>query len=555
MDFAQVALLTALAAVSGAVAKLLRQPLLIGYLLVGLLLALTGIVHDTDVFSGLGQIGVALLLFLVGIEMNVKELPSIGKVALIAGLGQIVFTSVIGFLLASLLGFPPTAALYTAVALTFSSTIIIVKLLGERKDLGSLYGRISIGFLLVQDFVAVLILMFLAGFGETIPSALDVLFIIAKGVLLILLIYILSRKILPKLFDQFLASNQELLFIGSLGWALGLAALVAGPVGFTIEIGGFLAGIALSGLPEHMQIANKTRPVRDFFLTIFFILLGTHLVVPNIGEVLLPAIIFSAFVLIGNPLILLIILGVMGYKRRTSFMAGLTVAQISEFSLILMAMGAGLGHVTGSNVATIIIVAVITMTLSTYLILGADKVFIYLRDPLAFFERKNPTELEQPNFSGFADHVVLVGAHKTGERLLGFLKKKKAQYLVVDFDPYIFSKFARKGVPVLFGDINDPEILELSAVKDAKLVISTISNLPVNLSLLNIISVGRTLSIFTAHTRVEALRYYEAGASYVLIPEEAAGDHIRHILSSYGLTSKRIVEAGKRHGKRLTREL
>ena len=554
MDFSQVALLVVTAATAGAVAKFFKQPLLIGYLFAGFLLALFGILTDAEVFSGLGQIGVTLLLFLVGIEMNIKELPSIGKVALIAGIGQIVFTSVIGFGLATALGMEPTAAVYTAVALTFSSTIIIVKLLSERKELGSLYGRISIGFLLVQDFVAIVILMFLAGVGDQPPGLLDIAVIVGKGAALIGLIWILSRKILPKLFDGFLAKNQELLFISSIAWALGVSALVAGPIGFTIEIGGFLAGIALSGLPEHMQIASKTRPLRDFFLTIFFILLGTHLVISDVGAVLVPALIFSAFVLLGNPLILLIILGLMGYKRRTSFMAGLTVAQISEFSLILMAMGASLGHVTDQHVATIIIVAVITMTLSTYLILGADKVFAYMREFLAFFERKKTRKQPDEDKIDLKDHVLLVGAHRTGTRIVNLLTRKKLPFLVIDFNPSIFAEYAEKRIPILFGDINDPEILEMSNIAKAKMVISTISNLPVNLGLLSEIKGRSVKSIFTAMSREEALRYYEAGATYVLVPDATAGDHIRHVLKSYGITSKRLGKIGKSHFKRLKEE-
>ena len=375
MGFSQISLLLVVAAASGAIVKFFKQPLLIGYLFAGFVLSALGLVGDVEVFSGLGQIGVALLLFLVGIEMNLKELPSIGKVALLTGLGQIAFTFTVGFLISMGLGFATLASVYIAIALTFSSTIIIVKLLSEKNDLDSLYGKISVGFLLVQDLVAVLILMYLAGLGEGQLVASDYLVIGVKAIVLLGAIWGLSKKVLPTFFNKYLSKSQELLFISSIAWALGVSTFVAGPLGFTIEIGGFLAGLALSNLPEHLEIASRTRPLRDFFLTIFFLLLGTKLAIGNIGAIIIPALILSVFVLVGNPTIVLSILGLLGHKRRTSILAGLTVAQISEFSLIIVAMGATLGHLTESNVAMVVLVAVITMTASTYLILGADGVY------------------------------------------------------------------------------------------------------------------------------------------------------------------------------------
>lgn len=555
MEFAQIALLLVAAAFSGVIAKGLKQPLIVGYLFAGLLLSSLGWVSDIEVFSGLGQIGVALLLFLVGLEMNLKELPVIGKVALITGLGQILFTSVIGFLISSLLGFPFVTSVYIAVALTFSSTIIIVKLLSEKKDLDSLYGRISIGFLLVQDFVAVLILVYLAGIGRGAVGSLDYLFIGLKALLLLAGVWILSKKALPFIFDKYLARSQELLFISSIAWALGISSLVAGPVGFTYEIGGFLAGLALSNLPEHLQIASKTRPLRDFFLTIFFLSLGTKLAIGNLSEIVFPATIFSIFVLIGNPLIVLSILGALGYKKRTSFLAGLTVAQISEFSLIIVAMGFSLGHIPESVVAIVIFVAVITMTTSTYLILGAEKIFKSLKHVLTLFEKRVTKEEALTSAEEFSDHVVLVGAGRTGHSLAKFLLKKGVDVLVIDFNPRIFTRYTADKIPVLFGDINDSEIQEIAKIEKSRMVISTISNLMDNLSLLEDIkrTKAKPVTIFTALTRHEALKYYEKGVDKVVLPQTVAGDHIRHILKTYGIASSRIGRLGKSHFERLIR--
>ncbi|MBI2065907.1 cation:proton antiporter [Candidatus Woesebacteria bacterium] len=553
MSFAELALLLVVAAAAGVVAKAIKQPLLIGYLFAGLLLAFFGVVRDFEAIAALGKVGVALLLFLVGLEMNVRELPSLGKVALMTGLGQIIFTSVVGYLIAFALGFGVLPSIYIAVALTFSSTIIIVKLLSEKGDIGSLYGKIAVGFLLVQDFVAILILMFLAGLGGKEANLGQFFLIGVKAIALLASVWFLSKKVLPTLFDKFIASSPEILFVGSIAWALGVAALVGGPLGFSYEIGGFLAGLALSNLPEHLGIASKTRPLRDFFLTIFFLTLGTQLLVKNIGAVIAPAVVFSLFVLIGNPLIVLIIMGLLRYKKRTSFLASVTVAQISEFSFILMAMGLTLGHVSQTEVATVILVGVITMTISTYLILASDKIFLKLKDTLSIFERRLTHEMALLTEKIYNDHIVLIGCDRMGKALISFFKKKGLLYLVVDHNPKVFANLSAERIPVLLGDIDDPEIKDLAKMDKARMVISTISNTSDNLSILEYIRnlTRRPLAITKAFSKAEALKQYEAGAAFVLLPEVIAGEYLRHLFVAHGISEERIRKMGKGHFNRL----
>jgi len=285
MDFSQISLLLVVAAFSGIIVKKLKQPILIGYLFAGFLLSAFGFLTDHVLIDNLGKIGVALLLFLVGLEMNIRELPTIGKAALYTGLGQIFFTFTIGLVIGLLLGFNLTVSSYLAIAASFSSTIIIIKLLSEKNVLSSLFGKITVGFLLVQDFVAILILVFLASLGREEMNPYGLLLLVVKGLGLFVVIWLLSKKVLPALFERYVAASSELLFIVSIAWALGLASLVAGPLGFTLEIGGFLAGLALSNLPEHLEIASRTRPLRDFFLTIFFLYLTG---IPRIVSIILP---------------------------------------------------------------------------------------------------------------------------------------------------------------------------------------------------------------------------------------------------------------------------
>ena len=553
MGLTEISILLASAAGIGIVARILKQPLLVGYLFAGALLTFFGVVKDQAALASMGRIGIALLLFLVGIEMNLRELPSLGKVALLTGIGQILFTSFFGFLIALFLGFGIVPAMYIAVALTFSSTIIIVKLLSEKGDLGSLYGKIAVGFLLVQDFVAVVILMFLSGIGKGGFGLGNFLIIGIKAIVLFVAVWFLSKKVLPSVFEKIVGTSSELLFITSIAWALGIAALIGGPLGFSFEIGGFLAGLALSNLPEHLGVAAKTRPLRDFFLTIFFLYLGTQLLISDFGAILTPAIIFSLFVLIGNPLIVLIIMGVMRYKKRSSFLASVTVAQISEFSFILMAVGASMGHLSQSHVAIVIVVGVITMTISTYLILYSEKIYLRLKNALGLFERENTQEQAFEKEISYSDHIVLVGCNRVGMTILPYLKKKKILTLVIDHNPKVFNTLTADNIPTLLGDIEDPDILDKTQLNKAQLVISSIPYLGDNLILLEYIRhlSRRPAVILKAQGKADAVKLYESGASYVIIPDVIAGEFLRHVFVSHGINEQRIKKMGKSHFKRL----
>ena len=554
MDFSQIALLMVSAGIFGIIARLLKQPILVGYLFAGIFLSATGLIDETTSLEGMGSVGIALLLFLLGLEMKVGEMHTIGKTALLTGLGQIFFTLSVGFMISLMLGFGMLPSVYIAIALTFSSTIIMVKLLSEKKDLESLYGRIAVGMLLIQDLFAIAILIFLAGFGKENTTYSGYFLIVIKAVLVVVVTLLLSKKILPRLFDYIALRSHELLFIVSIAWVLGVSAFVSEGLGFSLEIGGFLAGLALSNLPEHLQIASKTKPLRDFFLTIFFLLLGTRLIISGEAVSIFPyAILFSIIVLIGHPIIVMAIMGFLGYKKRTSFLTGLTMAQVSEFSLIIVAQGLLLGHINETHSAMIILVGVITMTVSTYMILGADNLYKNVGKYLNVFERKNPKEAVLQKENKMVDHIVLIGCDRAGSTLVAHFLRRNILFVVVDFNPKVFSRLSADKVPVVFGDISDPEVVEAASVDRARMVISTTSNLTDNLTLIeNIHSFShRPLLVMTASTRHDAILLYEKGASYVIIPEAMAGEHIRHVLANYGYGTKKIVKLGKIHFNRI----
>lgn len=539
--FLEITVIICIATVICLIFRLLKQPLIFAYILTGILIGPFALLNFTgkEALQFMAQFGITLLLFMVGLELKITDLKSVGKVSLLTGIGQIVFTSAIGFFICLALGFSVLVSLYVSIALTFSSTIIIVKLLSDKKDLNSLYGKISVGFLLVQDFFAIMFLIFLSGFnnvnGESL-SVLDFLITFIKGAILFGGVIYLSKSVFPKIVD-IIAHSSEALFLFSLAWAFGLASLVSSPaVGFSIEIGGFLAGLSLANSIENFQIASKIRPLRDFFIIIFFVVLGMNLTFSNIAAILYPSIVLSLFVLIGNPIIVMVIMGILGYRKRTSFLAGLTVAQISEFSLIIIFLGNKLGHLTGEIVTLITVVGIITFAFSTYMIVNGNRLYLFLAPFLSVFERKRGKKDEilhsSKELSEIKNHVVLVGGDQMGESLIDALSTMNKEIVVIDFDPAIVNKLEFKNVHRLFGDISDIEIKELAKIHSAHLVVSTIPDVEDNLLLVRDLKYkkSKAIIIVTALDSHDAKVLYNEQADYVVLPHLAGGRQLAKIL-------------------------
>jgi len=548
--FIELSIIICITVLISGIMRLLKQPLIIGYILTGIIVSpyFLDIVQSTETIKVFSEIGIALLLFIVGLSLSPKVIKEVGKVSLITGIGQIVFTSLFGFLISRLLGFSVIVSLYIAIALSFSSTIIIMKLLSDKKDLEKLYGKISIGFLLVQDIFVIILLMVISSFSGNL--GIDGLSFgkILSGILLIIGFILISVYVLPSL-SKFFAKSQEFLFLFSIGWGLGLASLFY-YVGFSMEIGALVAGIALSMSPFHYEISSKMRPLRDFFIILFFILLGSQMVFGNINELIIPAIIFSLFILIGNPLIVIILMGFLGYKKKTGFQAGFTVAQISEFSLILIALGVGLGHLTNEILSLVTIVGLITISGSTYLILYSNKIYPYFSKYLSIFERKKTKE----NTQKFKDYnVVLFGYNRIGYDLLESFKKLKKKVLVIDYNPETIIELSNKGIDCRYGDVDDDEFLrELNLVK-TKMVVSTIPEFETNLLLIDRVKQmnKEAIIIVISHNIEEANSLYKKGATYVIMPHFLGGSHVSMMINKNGLNLNKFLDEKKKHIKQL----
>ncbi len=530
--------------------KLLKQPLVVGYILSGIVIGpyFLDILKSTEQVELFSKIGITILLFIVGLGLNPYVIKEVGKVSLITGLGQVIFTSIIGFFIIKTFGYDNITAIYIAIALTFSSTIIILKLLTDRGDLNKLYGKIAIGFLLVQDLVATIILLFVSTFSNTEGLSVSTVLTglgIKAGITMVVL-YVFSKYILPKI-GHFFASSQELLFISSLSWGLSIAALFAW-MGFSIEIGALLAGLALAMSPFSYEIASRMKPIRDFFIIMFFLLLGSHLVLTDIGSLMNQALILSVFVLVGNPIIVLILMNFLGYKRKVSFMAGLAVAQISEFSLILAAMALSYGHITQEVVTLITLVGIITIAGSTYLILYADQIYDRLQNVLKIFDinikhkvKMGHTEEEHES--------LLFGYDRVGTYFTHAMEKLGTNYLVIDFNPKSIKKLKDDGVPHRYGDAEDIDFLEELNLSKVKMIISTIPDLKVNMTLLKYYRKVNPsgIIILISHDVSEAKHLYLAGATYVVVPHNLGAHHAAKMVAQYGFDLEMFDTARNKH--------
>ena len=555
LSFFAVGLIIAAAAVFGAVARNFKQPLILAYIFVGVIAASLGIFQDVEVsetIEFMAELGIAFLLFLIGIELKINEVRHLGKIAFITGIGQILFTGILGFGLSKLLGFGSLESVYVALALTFSSTIIVVKLLSEKRDLNSLYGKVAIGFLLVQDLVAMMALILVVSIGVGGFSTGNFIFTLLQGSLFIAFTFGLSRFLAPYVFNA-IGKNTELLFLFSIAWVMVFASLAAA-LGFSIAIGAFVAGVGLSTLKQENQIASKIRPLRDLFIVIFFISLGLQISFSDIINNFSIAIILSIFVLVANPLIMMFIMGRLGFRKRTSFMSSVTLAQISEFSLILVALGLSVGHLTQNTVNIIALVAIITIGASSYLILHSSKAFILFGKRIPFPKGRAISEKIFEGEKEFKNHVVLVGAGRLGGDILKSLKKEGKEVLVVDFDPSVVRKLIDDQVDVVFGDIADKEIIEKANIKEASLLLTTMHDSHGTKELLDIIKEEniKVPIVTTASDVNEALVFYKKGVSYVIVPRLLSSQYIALMLAEENIEKLLSGKLRDRHMKEMS---
>ncbi len=496
-------------------AKKLRQPIILAYLVTGMIIgpAVLGLVSNLSVIQTLSQLGVAFLLFIVGLELDLRKLKDVSRAAVVAALVQFVGAVAISWLISRAFGFEGLSSFYLALALGFSSTILVVKLLTEKNELDTLHGRIALGILLVQDALAVLALILLTSTGG---AAVGVSFALAKA-LLILAVAVLGRKLLERIF-HFVAESQELLFLFSVSWCFLFAGLAAA-LGFSIAIGSFLAGVSLATFPYNLEIIGRVKSIKDFFSTIFFVSLGMMLSPAALATAAESIASLSLVSLVAVPILIFVSLSLLGYERKTGFFVGTSLAQVSEFSLILVTQGAVDGNISQGVVLIITAVAGITMVASSYFIHYSERLYrLFSRFLMAF-----PGRIREAPKHKLRGHTVLFGCHRMGGRILEGLKGPK---VVVDFNPETVKELLAMNIPVIYGNMEDLEVLEGASIRTAGRVISTVPSKEDNLLLIHQLRGTRTEIVVTAKDLKTAKALYEAGAHYVVLPEFLSGEKI-----------------------------
>jgi Kef-type K+ transport system membrane component KefB len=529
--FLEITIVLLTAGVLAVGARLLKQPFIIAYMLTGILVGpgLLGWLQSEELFATMSTLGISLLLFIVGLNLNWRQVKDVGFVAVAAGLAQVAFTSTVGWLIGVAVGLPSMTSAFLGVAFSFSSTIIIVKLLTDKEDIDRLYGRIAVGMLVVQDIIAMLIMLFLAAWieGGTIEAILSITLLKALGTFGAL--WLLAKFIVPPLF-RFAARQQELLFLLALVWCFGIATALQ-YVGFGVEIGALMAGVALSGTGFQHEIEAKIRVLRDFFLIVFFVVLGTHLTGGALGGLWLQAVVFSLYILIGNPLLAFIIMRAMGHHPRTGFLTGTTVAQISEFSFIMLGTAVGAGLVIPEVLPLTTIVGLVTIAGSSYLIAYNDRIFEWGAKFLPFFRSQS---MERGVHEEAAPEIILIGYDRMGERILPMVKGLSKRYVVMDFNPTVVESLGAAGEPVQYGDAGSDDALKLARAERAKMIISTVPDMAINIDMLDYLrSHGfKGSAIVTAKQAADAARAYELGATFVIVPSILGGELFAKLLKS-----------------------
>lgn len=530
--FEDIAVILVVSALAGLVATWLRQPLVVAFIVVGVVVgpSVLGVVAPEDELELFAELGIAILLFVVGLKLDLDVVRRLGPVALVAGSIQVAVVAAAGLLLALALGLDGVSAVYVGIGLAFSSTVIVVKLLSDHRELETLHGRLSVGILIVQDIVVVVALIVVATTGERSGSlGSEVVSVVARSAALLIVVAALMRWVLEPLLHA-VARSSELMLLFAIAWATALAAL--GEIaGIGTEVGAFIAGFALASTPYREAIGSRLVSVRDFLLLFFFIDLGSRLDLSEARDELLAALLLSAFVVVVKPLVIAAALAAMRYRSRVALETGLTLGQISEFSLILAALGLGVGHVDEEVVTVLTVVALLTIAATSFLFGYREAIARRLAPAFSALERAGPlhdTPEDEPS-----PEVVVFGLGRFGHRVVGGLVERGVGVLAVDFDPIAVARWREEGVRAVYGDAEELELAALLPLPDSGWVVSTIRHTDTNLALLHALRhhgyAGKVA--VAAHHDADAGRLDAAGADVVLLPYASAAAEVVELVA------------------------
>ena len=527
--------------------RLFKQPLIPAYILTGILIGplFLKLIENQQLVMSLSEIGVAFLIFTAGLEIKFKKLKEVGRAASIGGTLQILLLFFIGFLVAMGLGFIGKAPIYIGLVVAFSSTMVVFKLLADKKELDSLHGRIIIGILLVQDIAAIIALTILSSDLSIVSISIALAKALGFAIFAVLLAKVINPvfKTAAKTPELLLLVAISLLFLFSIGAFIASLSLI---------IGAFFAGVSLANSDYKTEIVGKITPLRDFFAVIFFVALGMQLQLISKQFTILFLILLVVVIII-KPLIIMFLVRIFGYKKRTSFLTGNALAQTSEFSLIIVTLGLGLGHITQGLFSTLVLLTIITMSLTTYWISYEKKFLNWFSWPLNILDRMGSKNENLEYHGKDSKKIILFGCHRMGSLFLKEFEKRKGDLVVVDYNPEIIKSLIDKKVPCIYGDFMNSEVIEKAGIKGAEIIISTIADEEDNLYL---IKKARKLNskvlIFVVAKRIsEALILYKAGADYVILPQVIGGQRGFHLIEKIKKDKNLIKKYREEHKKYL----
>ena len=458
--------------------KLVKMPSIVAYIIAGMVLGPgLGIVQLDHSLELISELGIALLLFLVGLELSLQKIKDLGRVAIILGGLQVPMTAAGAYVISTLMGFSVVECVFLAATVTFSSTVVVIKLLDQKGATSRLFGRIAISLFLAQDIVVIIGLTILSGLGSggdepfemvTLTKSLGIAF--AGMVILLLVSLFASRCVLPKPF-AWASRSPDTVFIWALCWCF-LVVLLAHQFHLSVEIGAFLAGIAIAQLPIHEDLHRRLHPLMTFFVAVFLVTLGIQMDISVLGEVWKYALGLSVFVIIAKPLIVFIILSRLRYSEYTAFQAATASGQVSEFAFILLGLGAGAGLIEGRVVSLGGMVGILTIAISSYLILYSDPLYRAFQKlgVLKFFKAKQePDTEEQHSYEG---HVIVVGMNALGREVVKQLSGRGETVLAIDTDPRKLEGL--NCAETLIGSVEYESAVEEIGLSRARLVISAL---------------------------------------------------------------------------------
>jgi Kef-type K+ transport system membrane component KefB len=518
----------------GLLAHFFRQPLILAYLIAGFFIGPFGVgwVESRESISIISELGLIFMLFMIGLEIDLKKIVRAGRVILFVAGGQLVGGCVLGALffvgIGLSMGDRRFDALYLCVACALSSTVIIVKMLYEKRELDTLPGRITLGVLVLQDIFAILFLAVQPSLGNLQLSV--ILLSIGRVGILVATALALSRYVLPRLFHQ-IARRPELVLLGALAWCF-LIGEIAEKLHLSREMGSLVAGVSLSTFPYALDVTAKVTTLRDFFITLFFVALGMTIPIPNLSVIGL-ALLIAAFTVVSRVITTFTPLYLMKQGLRASLLPALNLAQISEFSLVVIQTGVAAKHIQTQTASAVSFAFVILAVLSTFVIARSNRITRLVIGPLKRIGFRDLDYLRSADAGHQGSHnearrIVILGFFRAASALLSEIERQNASLLdqisVVDFNPDVFRTLVDRGVHVIYGDISNLDTLAHAGIGKAEVIILSVPD-----SLLKgadnekLVRHVRTLSpaakiVATADLLANVDDLYAAGADYVTVP-------------------------------------